>query len=198
MKRLSFAIIFACMALALMADDAIRVNFKGSQPTITDFAWAFCKYFHDLEETGDKPSNAILDALECVRDNKPLDATLTIQDKNGYLFYERKYDNVVFQLEMCVWNEADGKHKLFVFNHMLTLVDGKPACTETSGLMFYRYNKATKKMVYVDAPGFEVDYMDTTYSMPCYGKDITVTKWHADGTKTVSTLEWDGHKFSNR
>ena len=41
MKRQSLAIIFACCALALVAQDVIKVNYKGSKPTISDFAWAF-------------------------------------------------------------------------------------------------------------------------------------------------------------
>ena len=51
-------------------------------------------------------------------------------------------------------------------------------------------------MTFCEAPGFEVSYDNTTYSLPRTGKDITVTKWNANGTKTEKTLKWNGHGFS--
>ena len=56
--------------------------------------------------------------------------------------------------EMCYWNEADGKHKLFAYNTWL-YENGVPAGGQYGGLIFYRYTNATKKMVMCDAPDFE-------------------------------------------
>ncbi|MBO4871240.1 MAG: hypothetical protein J5565_04580 [Muribaculaceae bacterium] len=201
MKRNTLAIIFACCTLALLAQDAIRVKYQGAKPTISDLAWAFLNAIdNEEEECGDKPSNAILNAWTQQREGLPLmeGETLTIDEKNGYVLYEFHYDSHILKMEMCYWNEADGKHKLFAFNNMasINLDDGKPILTETSGLNFWRYDNATKKMTYCDPPGFEVEYFDTAYALPCSGKNITVVKWNEDGTKTEKTLKWDGHKFS--
>jgi pyrroline-5-carboxylate reductase len=46
------------------------------------------------------------------------DETLTIDTKNGYIVCEHSnedYDHI-FRLEVCYWNEADGKHTLIAFN----------------------------------------------------------------------------------
>ena len=201
MKRNTLAIIFACCTLALLAQDAIRVKYQGEKPTISDLAWAYLiAVDNEEEECGDEPSNAILNAWTQQREGLPLmeGETLTIDEKNGYVFYEHFYDSYIIKMEMCYWNEADGKHKLFAFNNMasIDLNDGMPILTETSGLYFWRYNNATKKMTYCTPPGFEVEYFNTTYALPCSGKNITVTKWNDDGTKTEKTLKWDGHKFS--
>ena len=96
---------------------------------------------------------------------------------------------------MCYWNESDGKHKLFAFNNMASFDEDGPIATETSGMYFYRYNNATKKMTYCYTPGFELDYQNT-YALPRAGKDIVETKWNSDGTKTEKLLKWDGHKFN--
>lgn len=47
-----------------------------------------------------------------------------------------------------------------------------------------------------EAPGFEVEYVNTTYSLPRTGKDITVTRWDKNGTKTQQTLKWNDGRFS--
>ncbi|MBR6282977.1 MAG: hypothetical protein IKR25_01615 [Muribaculaceae bacterium] len=198
MKRKVLAIIFVCCTLVLGAQDAIRVGYQGTAPTISDLAWAFlCSFDNDEEECGDKPTNAIKQAWVNRRDGLPQDdgVTLTVDEKNGYVLYEFIYHDVVDRMEMCYWNEADGKHRLFAFNNLATMQNGKPVVTETSGMMFYRYNNATKKMTYCAPPGFDVEY-DCTYALPSSGKDITVTRWNEDGTKQEKTLKWNGHKFS--
>lgn len=198
MKKLSFAIIFACIAMASMAQDAIRVNYHGKKPTISDFAWAFVTALdEDEDECGDEPTNAILEALTRYRAGQPQEdgVTLTVDEKNGYLLYEFGYDTVDVKMEMCYWNETDGKHKLFAFNNMSTFVGGRLTMTETSGLIFYRYNNATKKMTYCAPPGFEVDY-DCSYALPRSGKNIIVTRWDDIVPVSERTLKWNGHNFS--
>lgn len=198
MKKLSFTMIFACCVLAMVAQDVIRVNYRGAKPTISDFAWAYVVAVDKIEECGDKPSNAIKEAMTRQRKGLPQeeDVTFVVDEKNGYILYEFKYDTVVMRMEMCYWNEADGKHKLFAFNHMSTLSDGKPVLTETSGLTFYRYDNAKKKMTYCNPPGFEVEYYDTTYEFPRAGKNITVNKWNEDVIVEQKTLKWNGRRFS--
>ncbi len=197
MKKLSLAIIFICCTLALAAQDVIRVKYQGAKPTIRDFAWAFVQAVANIEECGDKPSDAIKSAMEKQRKGLPLEngETLVVDEKNGYILYEYRYDNVVDRMEMCYWNEADGKHKLFAFNNMASLIDDRPLRTETIGLTFFRYDNATKKMTYCNPPGFEVDY-SSTYEFPRAGKNITVNKWNEDVIVEQKTLKWNGRRFS--
>ena len=144
MKKLSWVIFFACCTMALAAQDVISVNYRGAKPTISDFAWAYVQAVDNIEECGDKPSNAIMYAMERQREGLPLKdgETFVVDEKNGYICYECAYDNVMYRMEMCYWNEADGKHKLFAFNNMASLVDGKPLIGETTVLNFYRYDNA--------------------------------------------------------
>lgn len=198
MRKLSFAIILACLTLSLAAQDVVKVKYRGAKPTISDFSWAYLSSInHDEDECGDEPANAVKDAWVRHRKGLPQEkgVTLIIDEKNGYVLYEHRYDDVVIRMEMCYWNEADGKHKLFVFNNLATTNSHGLICTETSGLTFYRYNNATKKMTYCDPPGFKVEY-DCSYAMPRAGKDITVTKWDTNGKKLhQKTLKWNGRRF---
>lgn len=189
--------VFTCFAMLLAAQTGLRVKFQGPKPTVTDFAWTLCNWYANLEETGDKPSNIILQALKQQRKGLPLEegAILDIDEKNGYLLYEQRYNNVVIRMEMCYWNEADGRHKLFAFNDLASTHDGRLIVTETSGITFWRYNNKTKRMTYCDPPGFDVDF-SSMYALPRIGKDIVVTAMNDDGTvKSVQTLKWNGRKF---
>lgn len=200
MKRLSLSIILICCTLALAAQDAIRVDYKGAKPTITDFAWAFLFSDEDEEEECDQEATAgIEQAMTLYRQGLPQEkgVTFTVDEKNGYILYEDRYEdsNDMVKIEMCYWNEADGKHKLFAYSTWY-YNDGKPGLGQYDGLIFFRYNNATKKMTMCDAPGFDVEYNNTTYTLPRTGKDIIVTKWDDKGKKTQKTLKWNGHRFS--
>ena len=200
MKRKALTIVFACCTLAMMAQDAIKVNYKGAKPTISDFAWAlFAAIDEDEEESGDRPAYAIREAMIKQRNGLPQEegVTLTVDEKNGYILYEWLQGSYVIRMEMCYWNESDGKHKLFAFNNLASYdtADGSPLATETSDISFFRYNNATKRMIYCDPPGFVVDY-SATYALPRTGKDITVTKWNKDGTTTKKKLKWNGRRFT--
>ena len=203
MKRITSTIILFCLTLSLMAQNGIKVNFKGSKPTVTDFAWAaFPSLNHqDEEESGDRPWIALEDAMKRYSKGLPLEKgeKLTIDSKNGYILYENSgYEDVdyIFRLEVCYWNESDGKHKLIAFNNMASYMEGRPSMTELSGMTFYRYNNATKRMVYCDPPGFEIDYSGT-YELPRIGKNIIFNKWNVDGTTKRMVLKWNGRRFSH-
>ncbi len=190
--------IVACCTLALAAQDVIKVNYRGAKPTISDFAWAFVVAVDNIEECGDKPSNAIKEAMTRHRKGLPQEENeyFVVDEKNGYILYEFKYENTEIRMEMCYWNEADGKHKLFAFNNLASLADGVPLCTETSGLTFFRYDNATKIMTYCAPPGFDVDY-SSTYALPRAGKHITVTNWNEGRITGTETLKWNGRRFSH-
>lgn len=202
MKKLLLAIIFACCTLAIAAQEGFRVDYQGTRPTIKDFVKAYLTSILSEEvEECDMEGIAIYKSLQRAITSKekgrPLDenVTLTIDTKNGFLVYEQKYEDYVSRIEMCYWNESDGKHKLFADNNWY-YQNGKPILGQFGGLNFLRYNNSTKRMSYIDAPGFDVEYSNKSYALPRTGKDIIVTTWHEDGKKTQKTLKWNGHGFS--
>ena len=200
MKRLSLAIILACFTLTLAAQDAIRVNYQGAKPTIVDLAWAYVTSIHDDEEEGEcqcskEATGWVENALNNYRKGLPQEEwiTLTVDKKNGYICCESRQDTYLARAEMCYWNEADGKHKLFAYSSWV-LDNGKPVGGQFDGMTFYRYNNATKTMTMCETPGFVVEYLDA-YALPRSGKDITVTKWLKNGKTQKYTLKWNGRKF---
>ena len=207
MKRISLAIIFASGMLAMVAQDAIRVNYKGAKPTISDFAWSFLSdYVYDENE--DDCFNEVKASVKQAWSNyrkgvtQKKGETLTVDNKNGYAVFEHREKNEEFndmvRVEMCYWNEADGKHKLFAYN-VSSFRNGKYEPGQFDGLQFYRYNNATKKLTYCEAPDYVALYVDgayISYALPRTGKDITVTYWYNNGTKKQKTLKWNGRKFN--
>jgi hypothetical protein len=203
MKRLSLAIVFACCMLVVAAQEGgFRVSYQGAKPTIKDFAKAYITSLlnpEDEEPEGDGlyMYESMQKAMTCQEKGQPLNKneTLSIDLKNGFLIYEQKDDYYVYRIEMCYWNEADGKHKLFADNRW-SFEDGKAILGQYDGLSFYRYDNASKKMARCNTPGFDVEYLDKSYALPRTGKDITVTQWDKNGKKTEKTLKWNGHGFS--
>ena len=190
-------------SLGVQAQDGIRVNYKGSSPSINDFVSALVSSRDDAEEEdcADEAFNAVCYVWDRHQKGIPLEdnETLTIDEKNGYVLYESRseYESIeyLFRVEMCFWNEKDGKHKLFAYS-VWCFTDGKPALGQFDGITFYRYDIATKKMTMCDTPGFDVKYFDTSYALPRTGKDIIVTTWNENGNKEERTLKWNGHQFS--
>lgn len=201
MRRITLAIILSCLTLSLMAQSGIKVNYKGSRPTVADFAWAAFPSlnYEDEEESGDRPWRALENAMK--RHSKGLaqeeGEKLIIDSKNGYILFEHvsdEHEDYIFRLEVCYWNESDGKHKLIAFNDLASYADGKPSISEVSNFVFYRYNNATKRMVRCDPPGFEIEY-NGVYELPRIGKDIIFTQWNDDGTTKRKILKWNGRHF---
>ena len=201
MRRITLAIILSCLTLSLMAQSGIKVNYKGSRPTVADFAWAAFPSlnYEDEEESGDRPWRALENAMK--RHSKGLaqeeGEKLIIDSKNGYILFEHvsdEHEDYIFRLEVCYWNESDGKHKLIAFNDLASYADGKPSISEVSNFVFYRYNNATKRMVRCDPPGFEIEY-NGVYELPRIGKDIIFTQWNDDGTTKKKILKWNGRHF---
>jgi len=209
MKRTSLTIIFACCILALAAQDVIKVNFKGSKPTISDFVGAYLNDYVYNENDDDCLNEVRASAKQAwinYLNGKPQvkNTNLIVDNRNGYVVFEGideyEGDKDVVRVEMCYWNEADGKHKLFAYN-VKCFRNGKYSPGQFDGLQFYRYNNATKKMTYYQMPDFDSslyteDGAYITYSLPRVGKDIVITYWYDNGTKKQKTLKWNGRKFS--
>jgi len=116
------------------------------------------------------------------------------------VLYEIRHDEHLLRVEMCYWNEADQKHKLFAYN-VGCYQNGNYSAGQFDGLTFYRYNNATKKMAVTFETGFDVEYGTedgcwTSYALPRAGKDIIVTYWKNNVKKQQKTLKWQGGKFS--
>ena len=204
MKRISLAVMLALCSLTMAAQDVISVNYKGARPTISDFAWALLSnYVWDEEEDVlDESKNAAKNAWTQYRKGLPLDEgdKITIDQKNGYAAYEFRDGKDLLKVEMCYWNEADQKHKLFAYN-VRGYTDGKYSPGQFDGLTFYRYDNATKKMTLCEAPGFEVTFVTDDEAWVCYdlprsGKDIIYTEWKDNVKRKQKTLKWNGRRFS--
>ena len=205
MKRIILSIVLICCTLSLAAQEIYRVNYKGAQPTISDFATAFLKDYEwneDSDDVLDEAKNAMkyiwLNHLKGEKLSQ--NEKLIVDQKNGYISYEELSDGNLFSVEMCYWNEADGKHKLFAYN-VRCFRNGIYSPGQFDGLMFFRYDNATKKMTYCESPGFDEIYGTddgalVTYSLPRTGKDIIYTEWTDKGKKKQKTLKWNGRKFS--
>ena len=211
MRKIIFLVLlFICSTLAVFAQESIRVKYQGAQPTISDFAWAFLSSNDDDEEEDcvDESFNAIRAAWETHRKGLPQEegVTLTIDQKNGFVVYEYKseYEDVkhLLRIEMCYWNESDGKHKLFAYN-VCCFRNGECSPGQFDGLLFYRYDNATKKMTLCNDVGFDVEFGTNdgddvayiSYALPRTGKDIILTTWYKRG-KQQKTLKWNGRRFT--
>jgi hypothetical protein len=199
MKRLSLSIILVCCTLVVAAQDGIKVNFQGAAPDIMDFAWSYVTSSDGNEEAeSDESTNALRQSLEMYRkgQSQPEDFTITVDKKAGYILVVSNQNGFTNKWEMCFWNMADKKHKLFACCVELSENGKRTSPGQYDGLNFYRYDNATKTMSAYDA-GIDVDYFNISYSLPRTDKDITVTQWSENGKeKWQKTLKWNGSKFS--
>lgn len=213
MKRLSIAIIMVFSMLAMMAqEETIRVDFTGKQPTIRDFLQAYLLSLPDINDLDECDvegmslfenfRHAVLYQGEGIA-LEPSEK-LVIDLKNGYACYEQHHESAVSRIEMCYWNQADGKHKLFACVRQ-TFDNGWYVAGQYDNMEFFRYNNATKTMkkisyeeIGVDAVNEESSNMNVlrSISLPRTGKDIEVTWWDINGECGASTLKWNGHGFN--
>ena len=193
------AIMLALWALGVWAQNGkIEVKFLGSYPDIIDFAWAYATHTEGNEDTElDESTAALQQVLERYRTGREQqeDFTITVDKKAGYILVESKHDGFISKWEMCYWNMADKKHKLFAVCIEMSENGKRMNPGQFDCLNFYRYDNATRKMTAYDA-GVEVDYFNISYGLPRTGKDITVTHWSENGReKWQTTLKWNGNGF---
>ena len=211
MKKVLLLVSLLAFSVLGLSAQSFPVKFQGEKPNISDFAWAYVNYEltpaedeEDEEGYYNESIGAVKNAMDKQRANKAQDpdVTLAIDLRNGFVLYEWKdsdSDNRL-RVEMCYWNESDGKHKLFACG--VYYFDGdKYSAGQFDGLTFYRYDNAAKTMTYADDLGFDVEYSTddgawVTYDLPRSGKNITVNYWYDNGTKKQKTLKFDGRRFS--
>ena len=204
MKRNLLTVLFCCFAMLASAQSEITVKFQGAKPGIADFVTAYLQpvYGEDGEEVSDEYVNGLRDAFARHRAGMAQreGVTFVLDAKNGFACYESKYTEEdsgtehLFRIEMCFWNCADQKSKLFACS-IWGYTNGRPSLGQYDGLTFFRYNNATRKMSVVAAPGFDIEYNDVTYSLPRTGRDIVVNYWQS-GAPKPKILKFNGTKFS--
>lgn len=203
MIRKTLAIFFALTVFVMAAQNDIKVKYNGAKPTISDFATSYLATVNQSDEDcNDEAGGAMAHAWNKYRKGLPLEQgeSITVDEKNGYIRYESKYEENTMVIEMCYWNEADKKHKLFAYN-VNSYCNGKASMGQFDGITFHRYNNATRKMTFVGGPGLDcVDDMENvvckTFSLPRTGKDLTVSLWYENGKVAKKTLRWNGTKFT--
>ncbi|MDO4511505.1 MAG: hypothetical protein Q4B68_06795 [Bacteroidales bacterium] len=203
MKRTAFSLIFACCMLAMAAQDVVKVKYQGAKPTITHFVQALVNTRAKAEVIDcDEAGNAFDRAWNrhCKGLPQEKGETFTVDQKNGYVRYESKHEEHTLVIEMCYWNEADGKHRLVAYN-VASYFNGKYSTGQYDGLDFYRYNNATRTMTRTQDVGFEVEYYSedgarVSYDLPRSGKNITKKSWYDDGRIVSNTLKWQGRRFT--
>lgn len=205
MKKLLLLLAFPLFALSVSAqnDDGIeslRVNFKGSAPTICDFVDAIL----GGEELGE--ALGLLDSywnLYKKASEMPPAVTLRVDKPNGYVFFNHYYaeDQSNLSIETCYWNCKDGRHKI-VAQSIASSRNGVPMVGQYDGIMFYTYDSKTRLMKWtptVEVCGEEFNdrgFTDgTVIKLPHKGKDISVS-FPEDGVTKHYLLKWTGNGFT--
>jgi hypothetical protein len=189
-------IVFAIAIMMSMAVQAqgIRVNYKGAMPTISDFVTAYLSQEDDEEMIW-----GIREDWECHQQGKALSngASFTVDVRNGFIRYDKRYTARTYSYtEFCFWNSGDARSKLLGVNRGC-IEDGKPVTAQFSGLKFYTYDNATKRMVQTlntDLGAGIHTRSEVTYALPQNGKNIMATI-HAPQGEVQILMKWNGSKF---
>ena len=200
MRRWILAVLLAVCSLSLAAQEEIKVNYQGERPTIRDLGWAYLDSFDGEENIINEALDALKQAWLSQRYGGALEEgeSLTIDEKNGFILYEIRGEENLFRIEMCFWNEADQKHKLFACN-VGSYSNGKYDAGQYDGIEFFRYDNGSKQMVRWHDVGLGEDLYfedgaEVSYELPRTGKDIVATIWYEKGPRR-KTLRWDGRRF---
>ena len=178
----------------------ITVSFKGVQPNIKDFVSALLSHGRE-----DESLNGLRNSWEFFKNGMkqmPGD-DLIVDVQNGYVGYE-SLDSDDSQtrrqvIECCYWNYADKRHKLVALSNDLFL-DGQAVVGQYTGVIFYKYDSASRKMKIVndDELGISLEAPPgshaTSHALPRKGKTI-VFNYHTPSGKISKSLTWNGSKF---
>jgi hypothetical protein len=181
--------------------DDITVSFKGTSPNIKDFVAALLSQ----EDETDESLNGMRKAWEFYKNGMkqmPGD-DLIVDVQNGYVGYESTDtdDDNTYRLviECCYWNYADKKHKLVALSNDL-FMNGKAIAGQYTGITFYKYDNATRKMkvVYGSEVGLGFEAPDgteaTSHVLPRQGKTIVFSYYTPSGKRDLR-LTWNGSRF---
>ena len=224
-KRMILLLAIILPAICFAQPGVCEVSFTGKQPTIKDFARAYCSQF----DQGSFERQALAAFSKGTHQSRVMGGcnNCVVDSKNGYVrFTAFKFgtDGTINQetLEMCYWNCDNKNEKLVAVNN----IDSSMGFEE-SILYLYRYSVKTKKMKLIEVP-FDrepnaIDLVDQdkadkatidlvlnssnedankfqpSFSLPREGKDITYRM--ADPTaipkafQREGKLVWDGNGF---
>jgi hypothetical protein len=193
MKKTILIAIAFLLGMAVHAQN-IQVNYKGANPTISDFVTAYLS-----QEDDEEMIRGIREDWTRHRQGKALSngASFTVDVKNGFVRYDKRYTGKTYSYtELCYWNCKDQKHKLLAINRGC-IENGKPVTAQFTGLKFYTYNNQTKRMAHT----FNTDLgaaihtsAIVTYALPQNGKNIMATI-HAQKADVQILMKWNGTKF---
>lgn len=140
-KRMMLLLAIILPAICFAQPEVCKVTFTGKQPTIKDFARAYCSQ----SEAGSFEREAL---AAFIKGNfKRGETECVVDSKNGYLYYKvGSSDGTTTALEMCYWNCNNKNEKLVAVNNIYSMG------FDESTLFFYRYNVKTKKMKLIEAP----------------------------------------------
>ena len=187
------------------------VTFQGASPGICDFVSSLIN-----NEGMYMDSGSFIDAWGHYLRQEPQepDSEIIVDKKNGYVYQASDYTYELEGLvhheygfyEMCYWNCADGKHKLFATTSNV-MIDGRYIIAQTTGLDLYLYENARHIMWSVYKPGLGIDiepdveegeeYPVVVYRLPKQGKDIIAEIHYTNRTDTVR-LVWNGMMFKEQ
>ena len=172
------------------------MNFKGQSPNVKDFVSAIISQDEMGEGWG-----SIKENWKLYRNGMKLmpGCEFIVDTQNGYLGFTETDDNERQVIECCYWNYTDKKHKLVAISNDI-FEDGVPVAGQFSGLTFYKYDNATRKMelVYAQDLGLEFEAPPGTsiaaHALPRQGKTI-VYIFHTPSGRIEKRMTWNGNKF---
>ena len=178
------------------SDTGIVVKSKGAQPNFKDFVSAILS-----QEDMGEGFNGVRQSWNLYRNGmKQMPGDEIIVDvRNGYVGYESKNDDSRHVNEFCYWNFADGKHKLLAVS-IDGFHEGKPVMTEVTGVIFYIFDSATRKLkiAYESELGLDGELppgcTGVTHELPRQGKTIVINS-HLPSGKIAKRYTWNGSKF---
>ncbi len=191
------------------AEMACPVTYTGARPTISDFVTA---YFSSDDGYPEILGDCML-AWNAYKQGKKLakGSAILLDTKNGYMRYTQNLrkaygtdwsDKDVYHMDMCYWNCADNRHKVFAVA-LYGMEHGKYVDGQYGGMTLFIYDNDTRNMYQVstDDMGINFDYtpQGETYpvhvvKLPRTGKDI-IHEIYYGSNKTVRKHIWDGMRF---
>ena len=188
---------------------AAQVEFKGAQPTISDFVNAF----FNSDDAWPEIWGDCFDAWKNYKANKPQEkgSKVLIDTKNGYFRFTQNLKEVYgedwsdddeYDIEMCYWNCIDKKHKLFAVS-LRGKEHDKWTEGQYDGIVFHIYVNATHKMYQVPTEDMGIDvshnnsngiFPTNVFFLPQKGKDIRVETYIGENMKE-HLFKWDGMRF---
>lgn len=186
-----------------------QVKYKGAQPTISDFINA---YF-ESDEAWPEIWGECLDAWKNHKAGKQQEkgAKILLDTKNGFMSFTFNLKEAYgddwssedkYVIEMCYWNCADKKHKLFAVS-VYGKEKGEWTNGQYDGISFHVYDNTTHKMYQVPNEDLGVVvmhdnangvYPKDAFILPQKGKDIRL-KTLIGKNMTERLFKWDGMRF---